>query len=165
MIPFIIFQNSIKDTQNIFLYSLLEQIRHGQSAALQLFFPAIGPFSVMRKSNMQIFHYKKFGQKLPITAPQGPKKKNSATLILNSVASNKKQFSNLARDQKSLATPGIDVLALISPNKLYCLLFKKPFPDDWPAEASTTDGITRTAVFTIKSINGTKATNLLHLLF
>jgi len=41
--------------------------RHGPSAALRLIFEALGPFSVMRKSN----YFSAFGQKLSIKASKG----------------------------------------------------------------------------------------------
>jgi len=57
---------------------------------------ALGPFSVMRKNNMELLLHQKFGQKLSIKASKGQKKFCGAeivtlsSLVWNSVARNEK---------------------------------------------------------------------------
>jgi hypothetical protein len=79
--------------------NLIEYSRHGQSAALQLIFATLGPFL---QPEIWSKNFKKSIQrtiKAEIVI--------LSSLIWNSVALDEIFFSNLARDQKSLATPGI----------------------------------------------------------
>ncbi len=89
--------------------------RHGQSAALQLIFSALEPVPILVKAN-NISLFKQNLTKFVLKSSQEASKrlKNSAfteivTGFERCAAPEEKLYSNLAREQKSLATPALEV--------------------------------------------------------
>jgi len=77
-----------------------------------LYIAALGPFCYLEKQTLKV-HLYKFVQELYIFLFNKHKKTNffpalqELWLILKGAAQDEKDFSNLAREQKSLATPAI----------------------------------------------------------